>query len=218
MHLPFSTSQFLNVFQMYNTAVWPFQVILDLLALSAIYLAVRNYNWSNRIISGILAFFWLWMGVIYHLAYFTTINRGAYLFAFLYIVQGILFLVAGVFSGRLQFRYQNNLYGITGILLLVYALLVYPILGSFLGHSWPTAPTFGLPCPTTIFTFGLLLWTKGKIPLYIYVIPFLWSLIGFSAALTLGIKEDTGLLVAGILGLILLLVKGRKTVPAIAEK
>ncbi|HKL17769.1 MAG TPA: DUF6064 family protein, partial [Halalkalibaculum sp.] len=102
-------------------------------------------------------------------------------------------------------------YGITGAILMTYAMLIYPLIGSQLGHGYPYAPMFGVaPCPATIFTFGILLWATQKVPWWIYAIPGIWSLIGFTAAIKLGILEDTGLLVAGILGVVLLSVKKRK--------
>ena len=78
------------------------------------------------------------------------------------------------------------------------------------GHTYPSNPTFGLPCPTTIFTFGILIWTVKKIQIYVVIIPLLWSLIGFSAALNLGVKEDFGLLIAGVLGFILIIIKNKR--------
>jgi hypothetical protein len=92
----------------------------------------------------------------------------------------------------------------------LYSFVIYPILGYLFGHVYPKNPTFGLPCPTTIFTFGLLLWTDKIVPKYVLVIPSIWSLIGFVAALFLGIKEDYGLLIAGVLGSILILIRDRK--------
>ena len=90
---------------------------------------------------------------------------------------------------------------VVGGLAVLYAMLVYPLLGIVFGHSFPYAPMFGVaPCPMVIFTFGLLLWTRPRVPRYLLAIPFLWSLLGFSAALSLGIREDFGLLVAGLLG------------------
>jgi hypothetical protein len=86
----------------------------------------------------------------------------------------------------------------------------YPLLGYLQGHIYPAAPTFGLPCPTTIFTFGILLWTDKKLPVITLVIPFLWSLIGFSAAFSLGIREDTGLLIAGLLTTIMILIWNKR--------
>jgi hypothetical protein len=55
------------------------------------------------------------------------------------------------------------------------------------------------------------MWFDKKLPMPILVIPFLWSIIGSIAALKLGIHEDTGLLVAGILGT-LMTVYGMKKV------
>ena len=50
---------------------------------------------------------------------------------------------------------------------------------------------------TTIFTFGLLLWTDRKLPKYLLVIPLLWSIIGFLATINWGVSEDIMLLIAG---------------------
>jgi hypothetical protein len=84
-------------------------------------------------------------------------------------------------------------------------MALYPIIGGLLGHGYPRSPSFGVaPCPTTIFTFGLLLWTSVRVPIYVLAIPLLWSLIGFSAALWLGIREDIGLPIAGVLSTALL--------------
>lgn len=64
----------------------------------------------------------------------------------------------------------------------------------------PALPTFGLPCPTTIFTLGILLFTKPPVPRSVFIVPLLWSAIGTSAAVQLGIPQDYGLAVAGLIG------------------
>jgi hypothetical protein len=199
MKLPFTIEQFLEVFKNYNTAVFPIQFIFYLLALIAIYLSVRKITLSDKIISAILSFFWLWMGIAYHFVFFTTINKGAYIFGVLFILQGVLFMWKGVFQNQLTFQFLNNKKGVTGAVLLIFALLTYPLIGYFLGRVYPASPTFGLPCPTTIFSFGILLLIKGRCPVIILVIPFLWSIIGFTAAITLGITEDSGLLISAII-------------------
>jgi hypothetical protein len=81
---------------------------------------------------------------------------------------------------------------------------VYPLLSVALGHGFPTVPTFGLPCPTTIFTLGLLWWLRGGHVRILLVIPLLWSAVGGSAAFALGVPQDLGLLVAGVVSTILL--------------
>jgi hypothetical protein len=217
MNLPFTTDQFLAVFEQYNQAVWPLQIVLNLLGLAAIVLAVKKYAFSNRLILAILTFLWLWIGIAYHFAFFTAINPAAFAFAILNVIQGIIFLVFGAFTQRVSFQFKPNLYGITGALLILYAMFIYPLLGYAFGHVYPKSPTFGLPCPTTIFTFGLLLWTDIKVPKIILIIPFLWSLIGSSAALTLGIHEDIGLLVSGFAGVVLIFLRDKNAPKADVE-
>ena len=149
------------------------------------------------------------MGIVYHIIFFTTINKAAYLFGGLFIIQGILFLLFGVFQNKLSFNFKKDKYGITGISLIVFALILYPILGYFFGHIYPSSPTFGLPCPTTIFTFGLVLMNIKKCPIIILIITFVWSVIGFMAAFQFGIMEDTGLIVASLITACLLIYRNK---------
>ena len=205
--LPFNVEQFLNVFAEYNQAIWPMQVVLVFTALAAVFLVLKPNSLSNRVITLLLACLWLWMGIAYHLAFFTRINQAAYAFAALFIAQAALFLLAGIVKKALTFRVRWNAVGIVGGLFIVYSLLIYPAVGFFSGHRYPYSPTFGAPCPTTIFTFGLLLWADRRVPRHALWIPLLWSLIGMFAAISLGMLEDVGLPVAGIMGTTLILLR-----------
>jgi hypothetical protein len=208
--LPFTIEQFLGNFEQYNQAIWPMHIVAYILSIAVIILAAKKTRYSDQIISVVLACFWGWMGIVYHLIYFSTINGAALGFGILFIIQAILWLVFGVIRPKLSFQLENNPYALTGVVLIVYAMLVYPILGTLLGHGYPRSPSFGVaPCPTTIFTFGLLLWTNARVPKSVLVIPFIWSLIGFTAALSLGVREDIGLLLAGVLSVALLLWRDR---------
>jgi hypothetical protein len=212
MNIPFTVTQFLEVFKVYNLSVWPMQTVLYILGIAAIYLSLKKTSNSNKIIIVILSFYWLWTGVAYHLMHFTAINKAAYVFGTAYIIQGVLFLFAGVVRNKLFFHYKSDTYGILGALFICFAMVIYPVLGYIFGHVYPYSPTFGLPCPLTIFTFGLLLWTEGKLPLFIIVIPFLWSVIGFSAALAMGIYEDIGLLIAGVVASSMIVVRNHRNI------
>src|ERR1044071_1105008 len=114
MKLPFTALEFFKVFEKYNLAVWPMQVILYLLAAAAIWFAVKKTAHSDKIITIILCFFWLWMGFVYHIIYFTAINKAAYVFGGVFILQGLIILYWGLFKNRLSFKFQRNLFGITG--------------------------------------------------------------------------------------------------------
>jgi hypothetical protein len=210
MHVPFTTEQFFEVFRRYNEAVWPAQFGLYALALIAVALAARGSPRTDRIVAGILALLWLWMGVVYHLMFFRAINPAAVLFGALFVAQAGLFAWNGVFQTRLAFRPQRDWTGLIGGLFLLYGLVAYPVLGYLLGHRYPSSPTFGLPCPTTIFTFGLLFWAARPIPRAILIIPILWSALGVQAAIQLGVREDLGLFVAGAAALVLLFQRDRR--------
>ena len=210
--LPFTLDQFLTVFREYNTAVWPMQIVFNALALAAIALAVWRTRLSNYIISIILAVLWFWMGIVYHLIFFSSINKAAYVFGALFMLQSLFFFGCGLIRKKFVFRATADARGITGAILILYALVIYPLLGHVFGHVYPESPTFGLPCPMTIFTFGMLLWLVPPVPWHVPVIPALWSVVGFMAALKLGVYEDIGLLISGIIT-VLWLIFGRKQHP-----
>ncbi len=212
MNLPFTVEQFLEVFARYNEAIWPAQILLNALALAA--LGVAGYSIAcrllphiDRLITGFLGVLWIWTGLVYHLIFFAPINPAARIFGAAFLAQGLAFLVLAwrrPLVLRAITRWRTGL----GAALLLYGLVLYPTLGYLLGHRYPSAPTFGAPCPMVIFTFGLLLWAD-RLPRALVILPFLWSLLGFTAALALGIREDVGLLVSGVVGTTVLLMPER---------
>lgn len=216
MDLPFTVDQFLGVFRDYNHAVWPAQIVAYVLGVAAVLLVLKPIRRSSRIVGMILSAMWVWMGLVYHILFFSEINTAAYGFGAIFLVQGALFLRAAFGRQGLEFTFSASAYGIAGALLIAYALVIYPILGIAFGHAYPYAPVFGVaPCPTTIFTFGLLLWTKRGVSAWLVLIPALWAVIGFMAAVRLGVREDIGLLVAAVLSVGLLMRRRRKPATAV---
>lgn len=209
MKPPFTSDQFLEVFKNYNQAVFPMQMLFYFIGIFAIYFVLKPNLKSDKIISIVIAFLWLWMGLVYHIIFFTSINKLAYFFGEFFIIQSILVFIFGVFKSKFSFHFQTNIYGIIGITLITFSLIFYPILGYCFGHIYPSSPTFGLPCPTTIFTFGVLLLNEKKCPIFILIIPFIWSIIGFTAAFQFGILEDTSLIVASLVTVSLLIYRNK---------
>jgi hypothetical protein len=210
MNLPFTVEQFLDIFKTYNQSVYPMQIVFYLLGSTVIFLSLKKIANADRMINAILSVFWLWMGIAYHLIYFAQINKAAYLFGAIFILQGLLFFYCGVLTNSLSYKFRFDKPGWIGALMITFALIIYPFLGYVFGHIYPASPTFGLPCPTTIFTFGVFMWSDRKIPLPVLIIPFIWSIIGFFAAINLGIYEDTGLLIAGVSGVIMIFLRNKK--------
>ncbi len=212
VELPFTIGQFLRVFENYNRSIWPAPIFSYLLGASAVVLFAKGKKRVDFFINLILGLFWIWMGGIYHLVFFSAINIAAYAFGALFILQGLGFIILSWSGTDFHYTFRKDLHGIIGGMFIIYAMIVYPLLGYFFGHVYPQAPVFGVaPCPTTIFTFGLLLNTKGIINDWLIMIPGLWSLIGFLAAYKLSIYEDLGLVIAGIAGVLLILNRNIKT-------
>ncbi|MCO6488256.1 MAG: hypothetical protein J5I98_07560 [Phaeodactylibacter sp.] len=193
MNPPFTREQFLEVFRAYNEAVFPAQYILYLIAFAVLTLLFWRRPPSNKAISALLAVMWIWTGVAYHWLFFTVINKAAYGFGALFVLQGVVLLYFG-FRGKLSFGAVDRFSTTVAWILLVYALVLYPLVGRVLGHIYPETPTFGLPCPLTIFTFGMLLLTDRRVPRWVLAIPTLWALIGSTAVFAFGIYQDFGLL------------------------
>jgi hypothetical protein len=209
--LPFTVQQFFEVFTRYNRAVWPAPVVLLVLAAVSLALVLWRPDASSRAVSAILAGLWAWMGIAYHALFFTAINPAARAFAVFFLVQAVLFAVPGAVRGRLVFGRPSPARGALGSLLVAYSLAVYPALGWLAGHRYPAVPTFGAPCPTTIFTLGMLLYARPGPPWWLAAIPLAWAAVGSSAAFALGVSEDFGLLAAGVVVLAALLWPGRRS-------
>jgi hypothetical protein len=203
MSLPFTTEEFFAVFRDYNEALWPSQVFLNGLAVIAAGFVIWPRKDSGPIISAILALLWAWLALAYHLAFFARINPLAYAFAIVSLAGAIAFVWQGVILRRLQFLRADGARGYTGDVLIVFSLIVYPVWSLLEGHPYPFMPTFGLPCPTTIFTIGMLAFLAPPYPRAVFVVPVLWCLVGATAAFLLGISQDLALLVAGAAGVIL---------------
>jgi len=150
------------------------------------------------------------MGAVYHIGFFRHINPLATGFGVAFLIQACLFAFWALRQPPESFRPTHSRRAWMGGLLLAYALLVYPQLATSFGHLYPARPTFGLPCPTTIATLGLLLWARPVAPWWIWIVPIGWSLIGTTAAFSLGIREDLGLF-AAVLVVLASLSTGRRT-------
>jgi len=204
--LPFTTEQFHEVFARYNEAIWPIQIVAYAAGGTSIGLLWVRPRRADCAIAWILGGLWLWTGVVYHGLYFAGINRLAYLFTALFVLQAVLLVWL---ASRLHFAKASKLGIGLSTVLIVYAMILYPLVGLAAGHAYAAMPMFGVtPCPVTLFTFGMLLLAPSA-PRSLFAIPFLWSLIGGSAALILDVPQDWPLLLSGLLVVGLLWLQGR---------
>ena len=194
--MPFTKEQFFDLFAAYNGALLPALVVLWAASVAACVLLLLARRPVDRWISALLAVHWIWSALAYHVAFFSQINPAAWVFAALFLSEAALFFWIGVVQGRLFFAPWRNAWAFMAWLLIAYSL-VYPGINAVQHVSVLRIPTFGVPCPTTIFTAGMLMLTTPR-TWRLSIVPVVWSLIGGSAAILLDVRADFALPVAGI--------------------
>jgi len=156
--LLFSPRTYYRLFELYNAAIWPAQIVAFLLGLTILALAVRTQAGLGRWISGALAACWLFVAIAFHALRYATINWGAAYFAWLFGLEAALLVWTGVVRGRLRFERPRGVAGGVGLGLFLYAVMVEPIVGALLGRAWRAAEIFGVaPDPTAVATLGIVL-------------------------------------------------------------
>jgi hypothetical protein len=215
-------NQLLELFRTYNPDVWPLPIVAYVLGVGALALiAFRPSRATDRLVAGLLAVMWLWLGIVFQGIYVRDVSPVLGLLgAAIFVTGGILIARAGVLRGELAFRPRANLPTLVGVLALVYALVIYPLLGVALGHPYPAAPLFGAaPCPTTIVTFGLFLLVRPPFPAHLLVMPMAWAILGPLGAVQQGVVEDVALFVVGIAAVAIVLARDgfQRRVTAVAS-
>ena len=205
-------NELLELLTRYNEDLWPLHVVVYAAVVVAVALVfAQQREIADRVIAGLLACLWVWLGLVFHGVYATDVDAVlGTAYAVLFIVQGSLFWRDGVVGRKLSFRPRAGCAGVVGWSATAYAIVVYPILGLVLGHGWPESPLLGMaPCPTTIATLGLLLLAAPPVPRRLLVVPFLWAVLAPPAAMARGVYEDAGLLIAGVVTVGLVLIRDR---------
>jgi hypothetical protein len=150
----------------------------------------------DRWVSALLVGHWAWSALAYHAAFFTRINPAAWLFAAVFLGQAVLVFRVGVVQRRLSFAPWGSAWAPLAWGLIVYSL-AYPAINAFDHRSLLRIPTFGLPCPTTILTAGVLMLATPRC-WSLSVVPVIWAAVGGSATFLLGVYADVALPIAGI--------------------
>jgi Family of unknown function (DUF6064) len=200
--MPFTREQFFDVFAAWNGFVWPVQIVAYILGLAALILVFRSSRGSTVAVLMILAIMWVTNGAGYHWSFFSEINPAAWIFGAAFVLEAIFFVAAIFAAPHFRISATRDASTVLGLALALYALLLYPLLGWVFGHRYPAVPMFGIaPCPTTIFTIGLLMLGSWRTARWLLMIPGLWGVVGGSAAILLGVPQDYGLILATLLAL-----------------
>lgn len=196
MRLPFSQSELLDLFADFNSVMWPVALVLWATTCWLAWRWISGRELTAVRLFALLAVHWAWSGVVFHWLFFRRINPGAVWFSLLFVAQAAQFAwLATVTTAR--FRVGRRPRDFAGVAFVCYGL-AYPLVNLALGMTFPRAPLFAVPCPTTLITAGFIL-TLADVPRWLSIGPIIWSVIGGSAALLLGVAADLPLIAAAVL-------------------
>lgn len=218
MKIPFTTEQFFQIIEKYNLAVFPAQLIIIILGVLTLVFLHSKKPELQSLIGGFIAILWIWTGIVYHLMFFTAINKPAYFFGAIFIIQGLLLLYETFVSKKLQFSFKGQTIDYVAYFFIIFGLAIYPVLIYFPEKDINTTITLGLPCPTTILTFGFLMLTKTKFPKYLLIIPAIWTVIGTTAAFNFGVYPDYMIMISALVAIIYLLTRKKTLFTSVSSK
>lgn len=209
--MPFTIEEFFGVFAAYNVAIWPFQIVAYGAGVIVVLLMRRPSRASDLTILLLLAAMWAVNGIGYQYLYFSPGNPVAKGFAVVFVIEALLLALLPLsLRARSNLTLKRGPVGWIALILILYALIGYPAFGYLVGHHYPSVPMFGVaPCPTTIFTIGVLLLGDWKVSRWLLIIPVVWTAIGGSAAVLLSVPQDYGLFVSGLI-VVALALTGRR--------
>lgn len=187
--LLFSPRTYYRLFELYNRAIWPAQLVA--LALGAAILGLLRVRaaWQGRAVAVLLAACWAFVAWAFLLERYSTINWAASYFAVAFLLEALLLLWRGGVQG-LSFRPRPDLVGCAGLSIFLFALVLQPLIGPLLGRPWTQVEVFGIaPDPTVIATMGLLLVASGRVAWEFLVIPLSWCAISGATLWAMGSSD-----------------------------
>jgi Family of unknown function (DUF6064) len=171
----FSRAAYFRLFELYNAAIWPAQIVVFALGVAILERSLRGGTRASRGIAGLLAAGWLWVAIAFHAARYATLNTAAPVFAWIFAIEAALLLWIGVVRGRLLLGRPETAWEWCGFVLFVFALAVLPFAALLCGRGLRAAEIFGLaPDPTAVGTLGLLLMSKSRPRWPLMIIPTVW--------------------------------------------
>jgi hypothetical protein len=183
--LLFSPRTYYRLFELYNAAMWPLQILALALGVALLGLLLRDTAWRGRAIAAILAACWLWVAWAYLWQRYDTINWAASYFAVGFAIEALLLIWTGIVRDRLGFLSGAGPVGAAGLCIFVFALVGYPLIGPLNERPWRQAEIFGLaPDPTAIATVGVLV-AAHRPRWSLLIIPLIWCAISAATLWTM---------------------------------
>ena len=144
--MDFTIQQFLDMFHRYNEAIWPMQIVgygIGVFIVAMLVARLRgprsflaSHAVIDRLLPALLCYFWVWIGVVFMWGYQADISASGRPFGVLFLIGAVAFGVAALVGADLGLgRVQSWRLAIGGSMV-VYAMLIYPLLGALAGHTY----------------------------------------------------------------------------------
>lgn len=161
-----------RLFERLNSGLWPWQLLAPVLLLGAVAALRRG---QSRLAGILLGLCWVWVALAFHFSLYAEVSPAGLWLGWAFLLQALLLVCVG-WLGRLV--WSSGPRAIAGMVLLGFAVLVYPLLGPLTGRSWLGLEVPGTaPEPTLMATLALLLVTP-RLPWLLVPIPVLAGLLG----------------------------------------
>lgn len=188
----FSPQTYYRLIELYNTAIWPLQLLTFIAGIALLLLAWRRPVWHGKAIGLILGLSWLWVAWAFHWQRFANIHWVASYFALVFVLQALLLLWIGIIKNGLVIDSVNTKIKLSGFALLAFSIFFQPFTTMLTGHNWQQAELFGVaPDPSVVATIGVILLTNNKHG-WLMIIPVLWCA---TSTATLWVLESVNALI-----------------------
>ena len=98
--IPYDAEIYASLLTRYNEATAAAQLIALIAGMLIVACARRGGVLNGRLAFAAVAGFWLWTGIVFHYQYFSTLNWAAWVFAALFVAQGVAVAIWGTLLGK----------------------------------------------------------------------------------------------------------------------
>jgi hypothetical protein len=185
--LLFSPRTYYRLFELYNAAIWPAQIVALVLGALCAVLIWRAQPHNARIVWLLLALVWVWTAIAFQLDRYATINWVALYVAVAFLLEAFFMFLLVVRDRPFENAPSLAQYGGYAIILVA---LTYPLIAVALGRPLIQAEAFGVaPDPTALATIGILL-AAQRTPWFALLIPLLWLIFSTLTLIAMDVPDQ----------------------------
>lgn len=168
--VPYTKEVLGSIVYEYQEYFFPLSIVFIFLALWIVYTIWKSENKYNGFVVGILSFFWIWIGAIYEIKYYSTINWFGLYIGYVFILQALLLLWFGFVKKQIIFI-KNKI----SLILSLTLILCYPLVELLKGIHYFEISIIGmLPSISVVFSLLILFMNTKKRVKTLFVIPLVW--------------------------------------------